>query len=346
MTGGSGVPAGRGGADLGGRDAVAPAIAPGGRGADASAGRGAARAAARAGQDAGGEKDPILAALGQRVRTLRARRGLTRDALAQASGVSKRHLANLEYGVGNASVLVLDQIARALQCPMAELVGDVTTGSPEWLLLREMLAERDEATLRRARLAVAELLGAGRGRGEGVRPKGCRIALIGLRGAGKTTLGGMLAEDLGYPFVEISREIEHLAGCSIGEVQALYGQNAYRRYERRAIEEAVEQYAEAVIATAGGMVSDLASFNLLLAHCTTVWLRAEPEDHMKRVVAQGDMRPMAASEEAMEDLRTILAGREAFYAKADLRIDTSAQPLAETFLLLRAEAREALGLPV
>ncbi|HUB12052.1 MAG TPA: helix-turn-helix transcriptional regulator [Acetobacteraceae bacterium] len=303
------------------------------------------RAGGPADQAANGAKDPCLAALGQRVRTLRARRGLTRDALAQASGVSKRHLANLEYGIGNASILVLHQIAAALQCPMAELMGDVTTRSPEWLLLRDMLAERDEATLHRVRLAVAELLGTGRARQDGARPKDCRIALIGLRGAGKTTLGSMLAEDLGYPFIEISRDIETLAGCSIGEVQALYGQNAYRRYERRAIEEAIGIYPEAVIATAGGMVSDLASFNLMLAQCTTVWLRAEPEDHMKRVVAQGDMRPMAASVEAMEDLRTILAGREALYAKADLRIDTSAQPLAETFLRLRAAVRNTLGLP-
>ena len=154
----------------------------------------------------------------------------------------------------------------------------------------------------------------------------------------------MLAEDLDFPFVEISREIESLAGCSVGEIQALYGQNAYRRYERRALEEAMQIYPEAVIATAGGMISDFSSFNLLLTHCTTVWLRAEPEDHMKRVLAQGDTRPMAASREAMADLRGILAGREAFYAKADLRVDTSAQPLAETFIALSGQVRAALGL--
>ena len=129
----------------------------------------------------------------------------------------------------------------------------------------------------------------------------------------------MLAEDLGFPFVELSREIEKFAGCSVGEIQALYGQNAYRRYERRALEEAIQIYPEAVIATPGGIVSDPATFNLLLAHCTTVWLQAAPEDHMKRVVAQGDMRPMAASREAMDDLKSILAGRAAFYSKADLQ---------------------------
>jgi len=291
-------------------------------------------------------KEPFLAALGERAKALRTRRGLTRRALARATGVSERHLANLEYGVGNASILVLLQVARALQCPLAELVGDVTTQSPEWLLLRETLAGRDEATLRRVRLAALELTGGASPPINEPPVRSSRIALIGLRGAGKSTLGRMLAEDLDFPFVELSREIEKLAGCSISEILGLYGQNAYRRYERRALEEAIEAYPEAVIATAGGLVSDLVSFNLLLSHCTTVWLTADPEDHMSRVAAQGDLRPMAASREAMDDLKSILAGPAAFYSKADMRVDTSAQPLAETFQILRAQACEALGLPV
>jgi XRE family aerobic/anaerobic benzoate catabolism transcriptional regulator len=168
------------------------------------------------------------------------------------------------------------------------------------------------------------------------------VALVGLRGAGKSTLGQMLADDLGYPFVELSREIEKFAGCSVSEIQGLYGQNAYRRYERRALEEAIQIYPEAVIATPGGIVSDAATFNLLLAHCTTVWLQADAEDHMKRVTAQGDLRPMAASREAMGDLKGILAGRAAFYSKAELRLDTSAQPLAESFELLRRLVRQTL----
>jgi XRE family aerobic/anaerobic benzoate catabolism transcriptional regulator len=161
------------------------------------------------------------------------------------------------------------------------------------------------------------------------------MALIGLRGAGKSTLGQMLADDLGYPFVELSREIEKFAGCSVSEIQGLYGQNAYRRYERRAVEEAIQIYPEAVLATPGGLVSDAATFNLLLAHCTTVWLQADPEDHMNRVRAQGDLRPMAASHEAMDDLKNILAGRSAFYSKAQLRVNTSDQSLADTFHILR-----------
>ena len=288
------------------------------------------------------QKHPFLVSLGERVRALRARRGMTRKALSLATDVSERHLANLEYGVGNASILILLQVAQALQCSLAELVGDVTTRSPEWLMIREMLEQRDEATLRRARVAIGELLGTGGAHGEGGRERSSRVALIGLRGAGKSTLGQLLAEDLGFPFVELSREIEKFAGCSISEIQALYGQNAYRRYERRALEESIQIYPEAVIATPGGIVSDPATFNLLLAHCTTVWLQADPEDHMQRVVAQGDMRPMKASREAMEDLKQILAGRAAFYSKAEFQVDTSRRTLESAFGELRRVVREAL----
>ena len=287
------------------------------------------------------DKHAFLVALGERVRSLRARRGMTRKALSLSAHVSERHLANLEYGEGNASILVLLQVAGALQCSLAEMMGDVTTSNPEWLLIRQLLGERSEVDLRPVRLAIAQMLG--RSGPGSVSP---RIALVGLRGAGKSTLGQMLAEDLACPFVELSREIEKLAGCSVSEIQALYGQNAYRRYERRALEDAIEAHPQAVIATPGGLVSDLAAFNDMLTHCTTVWLQAEPEDHMKRVIAQGDMRPMAASKEAMDDLRGILAGRAAFYSKAQLRINTSAQPLPETFELLRQQVRQLLQLSV
>lgn len=248
------------------------------------------------------QRHPFLAALGERVRGLRTRQGLTRKAVAQAAKVSERHLANLEYGTGNVSMLVLLQVAGALRTALPELLGGAAMRSP-------------------------------------------RIALIGLRGAGKSTLGQMLADDLGYPFIELGREIEKLAGCSVAEIQALYGMSAYRRYERRALEDAIAQYPEAVIASPGGLVSDAVTFKHLLGHCTTVWLQAAPEDHMKRVAAQGDMRPMAASREAMEDLKRILAGRAAFYSRAELKLDTSAQAQEPTFRALRTLVRRALQLP-
>jgi XRE family transcriptional regulator, aerobic/anaerobic benzoate catabolism transcriptional regulator len=286
-------------------------------------------------------KNPFLVALGRRVGALRARRGLTRKAVAIAADVSERHLANLEYGLGNASILVLLQVAGALQCSLAEIIGDRTTTSPEWLMIRELLEQRDDATLRRVRIAIGEMLGTGGG--NAVRSP--RVALVGLRGAGKSSLGQLLAEDLGFPFVELSREIEKFAGCSVSEIQALYGMNAYRRYERRALEEAIQIYPEAVIATPGGLVSDPATFNLLLSHCTTVWLQASPEDHMRRVMEQGDLRPMAASKEAMEDLKDILAGRAPFYSKAEFALDTSAQALLPTAVALRELVRRAIALP-
>jgi XRE family transcriptional regulator, aerobic/anaerobic benzoate catabolism transcriptional regulator len=283
------------------------------------------------------DKDPFLLALGERVRLLRSRRGLTRKSVSAASGVSERHLANLEYGTGNASILVLQQVANALDCSLAELVGDMTTRSPEWLLLRELLRDRSDAELRRARTALTSLFGE-----EGAASRGRRIALVGLRGAGKSTLCRQLADALEMPFVELSREIERIAGSSIREIHDLYGTNAYRRYERRALDETVRLHPEAVIATPGGIVAEPATFNALLESCTTIWLQASPEEHMSRVAAQGDTRPMAASREAMADLRRILGGRAAFYAKADAVLDTSGKSEDESLAALVALVSELL----
>ncbi len=284
--------------------------------------------------------NPFLVALGQRVRTLRDRGDITRKALSLATGVSERHLANLEYGEGNVSVLVLDQVASALHCSLAELIGDFTTGSPEWLKIRSLLENRDEQTLQKARRAIGQTLETV---ADGESSNSC-IALIGLRGAGKTTLGKMLADDLDYRFVEISREIEQFAGCTIAEILDLYGANAYRRYERRALEQAIRNYPEAVIGTPGGLVSDAENFDLLLSHCTTVWLQAKPEDHMQRVIEQGDFRPMAGSKEAMDDLKNILSSREDFYSRAQYSLDTSKQTLESTFSKLRNLVRNHLQL--
>ena len=267
-------------------------------------------------------KDPFLIALGERTRALRARRGLTRKGLARAADVSERHLANVEMGVGNASVQFLRQLAQALNCSLAELVGDETTSSPEWLMIREILRGRNDAELVQARSALASMFG--EPASQAARRQ--RIALIGLRGAGKSTLGRALAEGWKVPFVELNRGVEALAGCTLSEIHSLYGPAAYRRYEKRALEDTIRLYPRAVIATPGGIVSDPATFNLLLAHCYTVWVRATPEEHMGRVLAQGDTRPMAdhtGNAEAMNDLRRILESRAAFYSKADAVFDTS-----------------------
>lgn len=277
-------------------------------------------------------KDPFLVVLGERVRMMRSRRGVTRRVLAREAGISERHLANLETGTGNASVLLLRQLAQALNCSMAELVGQDGVVSPELVLIRQLLRGRDETTLQRVRLALSDLLGAG----QSDPARTGRIALIGLRGAGKSSLGSMLADDLGIPFIELNRVVERIVGCGVHEIHSLYGSAAYRRYEQRALEETIASFPRAVIATAGGLVSEPSTFGLLLSRCYTVWLRASPEEHMNRVVAQGDLRPMAGNAEAMDDLKRILSGREAFYAKADLMFDTGGRTLADSYLELRA----------
>lgn len=264
-------------------------------------------------------RDPLQLALGQRVRRLRARRGITRKVLAQIADVSERHLANLEAGDGNPSILILQQIATALDSPLAELLGDETTESPDWLLIRDLLKGRTPAQLESARNALNKLFGSPEARDNRLD----RIALIGLRGAGKSTLGRGLSKHMDRPFVDLNREIERLAGCRPDEIHSLYGPAAYRRYERRALEEVLESRPLAVIDTPGGIVTEAATFNLLLSKCYTIWLTAAPDEHMNRVIAQGDLRPMAGNKQAMDDLRLILQERTPFYAKADLLFDTS-----------------------
>ena len=276
-------------------------------------------------------RDAFLSALGERVRALRHRRGMTRKRLAEAAGVSERHLANLETGQGNASVMLLRDLARALASSIGEIVGEDVVASGESARIRDLLRGRDEAALARARKTLTEALGAA----AADAGRDTRIALIGLRGAGKSTLGRMLAEDLRVPFVELDRVVERLAGCDVGEIHSLYGAGAFRRYELRALEDTVAAHARAVIATGGGLVTEPSTYDLLLSRCFTVWLRASPDDHMKRVIAQGDLRPMAGNAEAMDDLKRILAARESDYARADLTFDTSAAPLAQVYMALR-----------
>ena len=284
-------------------------------------------------------RDPFLIALGERLKLLRARRGLTRKALAQLAEVSERHVANVESGVGNASIQFLRQLSLVLNCSLAEMIGDETASSPDWLMIREILRGRSEDELAKARAVLGELFESPTSEASRRR----RIALVGLRGAGKSTLGRLLAEHWHVPFFELSGVIEQMAGCSIAEIHALYGQAAYRRYEQRALEDVIQHQPQAVIATPGGIVSEPATFNFLLSHCYTVWLRASPEEHMSRVLAQGDSRPMSGNREAMDDLRRILDSRAQFYSKADCLFDTGRgdvrASLAELLRILDGETR-------
>jgi XRE family aerobic/anaerobic benzoate catabolism transcriptional regulator len=286
----------------------------------------------------GSGRDPLLVAIGERVKALRARKGMPRRALSAAAGVSERHLANLETGVGNVSVLLLDQIAEALGRPIAELLGDETTDSPEWLLIRELLHGRGEADLRRARATLADLFETE----PALRQRTDRIALIGLRGAGKSSLGRRLAEALDRSFIELGAEITRIAGCTPAEIQDLYGPTAYRRYEGMALKEILQTRETFVLATPGGIVSDPGSFGLLLTQCFTVWLQASPKEHMERVLAQGDLRPMAGNRAAMEDLKAILESRTPFYAKADVTFETSGLAFDDALNELQAKIEHAI----
>jgi XRE family transcriptional regulator, aerobic/anaerobic benzoate catabolism transcriptional regulator len=269
--------------------------------------------------------------LGERIRAARARRGMTRKILARDSGVSERYLAQLETGHGNISIILLRQVAQAMGLPLADLVREGPEHPVELSLLVQSLARLELKQLAQARTLLAESFGASMEQG-----RRQRVALIGLRGAGKSTLGAKLAAELAVPFVELDREIERLAGMSLAALFDLYGQSAYRRYERRALEIVIGSHDRAVIATGGSLVSEPATFDLLLSACFTVWLTARPEEHMSRVMAQGDLRPMADNTEAMEDLRRILEGRAALYSKADAVVETAGKSIDGSLDLLKA----------
>ena len=271
----------------------------------------------------------FLQTLGQRVRAWRARRGMTRKMLALHSRVSERHLAQLESGKGNISVLLLRQIAGALNLPVVSLFQEESPLQAELQVINQVLQRLPEAELTDLRKRLVHE------HGKAEQERRQRIALIGLRGAGKSTLGARLAQALNCPFVELDREVERLAGMGLSELFSLYGQAGYRRFERRALEAAIESHERVVIATGGSIVSESATFDLLLSACYTVWLKAKPEEHMSRVIAQGDMRPMAGNKAAMDDLRQILNGRAALYGKADYTVDTSEQTPQQRLRLLK-----------
>lgn len=279
--------------------------------------------------DASAGEGRFLASLGRRVREIRDRRGMTRKLVARDSGVSERHLAHLEAGEGNVSIVLLRRIAHALDVSLVELLSQDTDDTVERRLIRRFLERLPHHRLEEVVFRLMRDFG----HEEAVRRK--RVALIGLRGAGKTTLGKRLAREMGVPFIELVAEIESSSGMPVHEIFSLYGQAGYRRLEKRSLDMVLKRHDRAVLSVGGGIVSQSDTYDQLLANCFTVWLRASPEEHMARVVAQGDLRPMAGNEEAMDDLRRILEARESLYARADVTLDTSATGEDESFRQLR-----------
>ena len=279
--------------------------------------------------------DRFLIELGERTRRWRAKRGMTRKLLARDSGVSERHLAELESGRGNISIRLLRQVAAALGVGLAELVEEGPERPPEYALLHELIRRLEPGDLAEAYRLISE-----RRRRPG---RAGRVALIGLRGAGKSTLGRDLATRLGVPFIELAEIIAEESQTSLSEIFSLYGQAAYRRYERRALERVLASHEKAVITTGGSLVSEPATYELLLESCHTIWLQASPAEHMTRVMAQGDFRPMQGNAEAMEDLRRILDERRQLYAKADAALDTSGRSIEAAADALARIAKRLLG---
>lgn len=274
--------------------------------------------------------------MGKRVRELRSRRGMTRKQMSQEADVSERHLAQLESGEGNISVVLLQRIAAALHVSIANLFAPQTEERAEKRLILRFLEQLPEHRLE----DVVSRLTRDFGQEEKVRKM--RIALIGMRGAGKSTLGSMLAKAAGKRFVELDNEIEKDTGMPLGEIFSLYGQSGFRAIEKRTLERILKEHERAVISVGGGVVSEKETFDFLISRCYTVWIKARPEEHMSRVVAQGDFRPMAANNQAMEDLRRILEAREPLYRKADLLLDTSGASVEESFAKLKAALQESL----
>lgn len=239
-----------------------------------------------------GSELKYLAEIGRRVRTARGEMGMTRKELADASGVSERYLAQLEAGRGNISVLLLRKVAKTLQTSASELVAEVSA--------QEMSGARG------------------------------RVALIGMRGAGKSTLGAMLAAEMKIPFVELDRMIERESGMKLGALFDLYGAPGFHRLERKCLEAVLQKYPKFVLAAGGSIVNEAATLERLLTSCFTVWLKAKPEEHMQRVIAQGDRRPMARSRQAMQELKSILAGREPSYRRAHVTVDTSGKGVKQS----------------
>ena len=278
-------------------------------------------------------EDDFVSMVGDRVRMARARRGISRKVLSELSGVSQRYLAQLEGGQGNISIALLKRIAVALDHRIEWLVGEDDPWNSDALRVAALFRAATVEQKRRV-LALLDPDNAGEQRGR-------RIALIGLRGAGKSTLGRLAAAARDIPFVELNAEIEATSGMPVNELMALYGQEGYRRLERHAVERIAAAHDSVILAVAGGIVSEPDTFNFLLRHFHTIWLKAKPEEHMSRVRKQGDTRPMAGNPAAMDELKTILTSRESLYAQSGAQVDTSGKDVEDSLAdLLETIERE------
>ena len=267
-------------------------------------------------------EDSFLEELGRRVRTMRALRGMSRKVLAKVSGISERYIAQLESGKGNVSIVLLRRVSNAMATHLEDLIP-TNEPAPDWPVIRDLMRQATPGQIAHAKSILS---------GQGVSSATAQrqtpfagIALIGLRGAGKSTLGRMLAKQIGWSFVELNKEIEQQNGLSVAEIIALYGQEGFRRMEQAALGQLLARQELMVLATGGGIVSEPLTFDLVLSSFYTIWLKAEPEEHMARVRRQGDLRPMADDRSAMAELRTILLSREPLYARASTVVDTAGQ---------------------
>jgi XRE family aerobic/anaerobic benzoate catabolism transcriptional regulator len=278
----------------------------------------------------------FLEQLGQRVRTMRGLRGMSRKVLARVSGISERYIAQLESGKGNVSIVLLRRVASALGAHIEDLIPTADT-TPDWLVIRDLMRKATPRQIAQAKDALSAQTS------DRHRAGFAGIALIGLRGAGKSTLGRLLAKAIGWAFVELNKEIEQQNGLSTAEIIALYGQEGFRRMEQNALAQLLARNEPIVLATGGGIVSEPLTFDRVLSSFYTVWLKAEPEEHMARVRRQGDLRPMADDRSAMQELRTILLSREPLYARAAVQVDTAGLSVEEAAERLIEAVRPVLA---
>jgi len=279
-----------------------------------------------------------LTHLGRRVRHMRAIRGMSRKVFAQVSGVSERYIAQIESGRGNLSVLVLRRLAQATGTTLEDLVCEEPVQAGDWMLVRDLLrrASPDAISKAKAVLADADAMAA-----SPAVPAATidRVALIGLRGAGKSTLGRLAADRQGWTFVELNKEIERENGLSMTEIFSLYSQEGYRRLEQEMLRQVVDRPGPMILATGGGIVAEPLTFDMLLTSFFTVWIKAAPEEHMSRVRQQGDLRPMGNDRTAMAELVTILSSREPLYERARAVVDTTGASIETSLEALLATIR-------